>query len=258
LQYADDLAIYAVNYDVGNIQQTIQSACASLNGFFLGIGLSISEAKSELVLFSRRHTNPPICVSLNGRSMPVVPNFRYLGVVFDGKLLWGAHVRYIQQKCFKRINFLRSMAGVSWGAHPDVMLILYKGLIRSVLEYGCVAFDRMAGTHILKLERVQYRCLRIALGLMQSTHVQTLEVIGGVPPLRMRFSMLNHRYLISAFSTAGHPLRQELTALSVLNSPKIIKEFSVVEGYNLEPVRSVYDYPLGALLHMPEINDEVE
>jgi hypothetical protein len=26
----------------------------------------------------------------------------------------------------------------------------------------------------------------------------------------------------------------------------------------LEPVRSVYEYPLGALLHMPEINDEVE
>jgi hypothetical protein len=71
-----------------------------------------------------------------------------------------------------------------------VMLILYKGLIRSVLKYGCIAFDWMAGTHMLKLERVQYLCLRIALGLMQSTHVQTLEVIGGVPPLRMIFSML--------------------------------------------------------------------
>jgi hypothetical protein len=34
---------------------------------------------------------------------------------------------------------------------------------------------------------------------MQLSHVQTLEVIGGVPPLRMRFSMLNHGYLISAF-----------------------------------------------------------
>jgi hypothetical protein len=73
------------------------------------------------------------------------------------------------------------MAGVSWGAHSDVMLILYRGLIRSVLEYCCIAFDRMAATHMLKLERIQYRCLRIALGLMQSTHVQMLEVIGGVP-----------------------------------------------------------------------------
>jgi hypothetical protein len=54
---------------------------------------------------------------------------------------------------------------------PDVMLIISKGLIRSVLEYGRIAFDRMAGTHMLKLERVQYHCLRIALGLMQSTRV---------------------------------------------------------------------------------------
>jgi hypothetical protein len=43
-----------------------------------------------------------------------------------------------------------------------------------------------------------------------------------------------------------------------LNSPKIVGEFNVVEGYNLEPVRSVYEYPLEALLIMPEINDEVE
>jgi hypothetical protein len=65
-------------------------------------------------------------------------------------------------------------------------MILYRGLISSVLEYGCIAFDRMAATHMLKLEKIQYRCLRIALGLMQSTYVQTLEVIGigGVPTLR--------------------------------------------------------------------------
>jgi hypothetical protein len=93
------------------------------------------------------------------------------------------------------------MAGVSWGAHTDVMLILYKGLIRSVLEYGCITFDQVAGTHILKLERVQFHCLRITLGLMQSTHVQTLEVIGSVPPLRMRFLLLNHD------ATAGQPLQ---------------------------------------------------
>jgi hypothetical protein len=69
---------------------------------------SILEAKSKLVLFSRKHTNAPI---------------KYLGVVFDGQLLEGTHVCYIQQKCFKRINFLGSMVGVLWGAHPDVMLI---------------------------------------------------------------------------------------------------------------------------------------
>jgi hypothetical protein len=32
----------------------------------------------------------------------------------------------------------------------------------------------------------------------------------------------------------------------------------VVKGYNLEPIRSVYDYLLGASLHVPGDNDEVE
>jgi hypothetical protein len=97
-----------------------------------------------------------------------VPKFRYLGVVFDRKLLCGTRVHNIQQKCYKRLNFLRSMAMavVSLGEHPDMMLILYKGLIRSVLECGFIAFDWMAATHIFKLKRIQYRCLRIALGLI--------------------------------------------------------------------------------------------
>jgi hypothetical protein len=57
---------------------------------------------------------------------------------------------------------------------------------------------------------------------IQFTHVETLEVLGGVPPLRLRFSMLNHRYLISAFSTGGHPLRRWLEMLSRLNSTKMV------------------------------------
>jgi hypothetical protein len=67
---------------------------------------------------------------------------------------------------------------------------------------------------LIHVERVQYPCLRIALGLMQSTHVQTLEVIGGVL-LRMRFLMLTHGYLILAFSTAdGRPFKVEFSEAS--------------------------------------------
>jgi hypothetical protein len=75
-------------------------------------------------------------VYLNGKLMPVAENFSYLGIVFDPKLLWKGHVKYVQQKCQKRINLLRCMGGVSWGTHSGIMLILYQGLIRSVLEYG--------------------------------------------------------------------------------------------------------------------------
>jgi hypothetical protein len=57
------------------------------------------------------------------------------------------------------------------------------GLIGSVLEYDSVCFMNLAKTHKLCLERVQYRALRIALGLMGSTPNNCLGVLSGIPPL---------------------------------------------------------------------------
>jgi hypothetical protein len=115
LLYANDLAIYAAHYDVGNIQRTIKSVCANFNGFFREIGLSISEAKFELVLFSRKHTNPPIYVSLNGSFVPVVPNFRYFGVVFDGKLLWGHSCATSSRNVSRELTFFNPWRGYHRG-----------------------------------------------------------------------------------------------------------------------------------------------
>jgi hypothetical protein len=41
---------------------------------------------------------------------------------------------------------------------------------------------------MLGLERVQYRTLRIALGLMGSTSNNCLGVLSGIPPLAERFA----------------------------------------------------------------------
>jgi hypothetical protein len=76
------------------------------------------------------------------------------------------------------------------------MILLYRGLIGSVLEYGSVCYTNMTRTHMLGLERVQYRALRIALGLMRSTPNNCLRVLSGIPPLAERFEYLNFRYLV--------------------------------------------------------------
>jgi hypothetical protein len=62
----------------------------------------------------------------------------------------------------------------------------------------------------------------------------------------------------SAFSTGGHPLQRLLAVLSGLNSTKMVWEFGMVDDYDWEPVRSIYDYPLEALLHVTNVNDVVE
>jgi hypothetical protein len=160
------------------------------SAFFLSdLGLiSISTTKYEMVLFSRRPVESPPSLTMGVIGLLISKEFKYLGVVFDRGLTWNAHTRYVLKRCRTRINFMKSIAGTAWGSHPDNMLILYKGLVRSVLEYGYVCFSEMAVTHFKKLERVQWRALRISLGLMQWTHTGTVEVLNGVPPLDLRFS----------------------------------------------------------------------
>jgi hypothetical protein len=90
------------------------------------------------------------------------------------------------------------------------MLLLYKGLIGSVLDYASVCYSGMAKTHMLRLERVQYRGIRLALGLMCSTSNNSLGVLSGMPPLPEKFIYLYSRYLVAVFYRLGHPLKKKL------------------------------------------------
>jgi hypothetical protein len=163
---------------------------------------------------------------MGGIGLPISKEFKYLDVVFDRGLTWN---RYVLKRCKTRINFMKSIAGTAWGSHLDnmlILLILYKGLVRSVLEYGCVCFSEMDSViHIKKLKRVQWRALRISLGLLQSTYTGTVKVLSGVPPLNLRFSYLNRIFLISAFSKGSDTLRGRLQTLADLGSGKMMREF---------------------------------
>jgi hypothetical protein len=85
------------------------------------------------------------------------------------------------------------------------MLLLYKGLMGSNLDYASVCYSGMARTHFLKLERLHYRGLKIALVLMQSTANNSLGVLSSVFPLAERCMYLNYRYLFTVFHKHGHP-----------------------------------------------------
>jgi hypothetical protein len=98
-----------------------------------------------------------------------VTEFKYLGIIFDRKLTWRLHAEYIQRRCHARVNFMKSIADQSWGAHPACLLVLYKSTVRSVIEYGGVSFSGMSDYHMRRLERIQWRAGRICFGLMRST-----------------------------------------------------------------------------------------
>jgi len=75
---------------------------------------------------SSAHPNPKL--TLNSTLIPVVEQTIFLGVIFDNKLAFLPHIRYLKEKCVKALNLLRVVAHTSWGAdqHTLPQLCVFK------------------------------------------------------------------------------------------------------------------------------------
>jgi hypothetical protein len=138
------------------------------------------------------------------------------------------------------------------------MLLLNRGHLGSVLEYGSVCYAGMARTNMLLLECIQYRALRISMGLMGSALNNSLGTLSGIPPLRHRMFYLNFRYLVITFPKNGHPLRDKLEKLNDLSPQKCRTPFHEVSGLDIQPEIGYAGHELGAILSTPRVNRHME
>jgi len=51
---------------------------------------------------------------LSNHSAKIENKVKFLCLVFDSKLNWKKHILYIEQKCKKRLNLMRAVAGSTW------------------------------------------------------------------------------------------------------------------------------------------------
>ena len=87
-----------------------------------------------------------IKLNIGGNIIKIEKKVRFLGVIFDREMTWVPHVDYVVARCSKRLNLMKVMAEARWGASKSILLIVYKALIRSVIDYGCIVYDSASDT----------------------------------------------------------------------------------------------------------------
>ena len=70
-------------------------------------GFKFSSSKTVCMHFCRLHSaHPNPELRLNGTLIPVVEQTKFLRVIFDSKLTFFPHIRYLKEKCVKALNLL--------------------------------------------------------------------------------------------------------------------------------------------------------
>lgn len=203
--YVDDLMIYSSSSHIPALERRIQLAINAVSSWADRRGFTLSEAKTVAVLFRRTRGLAEPDISMHGRRIAFAPSARFLGLLLDQRLTWREHVRALKRSCLQRLGLLRCLSHKSWGADRTTLLRLYRALVRSRLDYGCVLY-RSAAEHVLRtLDPIHHEALRICTGAFRSSPTLSLCADSGEPPLCFRRDALTLQYYTHASLLPGSP-----------------------------------------------------
>ena len=146
----------------------------------------------------------------------------------DSKLCWTEHLAYITKKFTLRLNIIKSLSTTWWGGHPQTLLMIYKAILRSTLEYGSICIASKDSRYLEKLGVLQRRALRHVTGLRQSTPNKIVLTETRDLPLEIRIKYLAYKYILKILSNSDHQLHQ---SLQNLNNLEILKRVPFAQAY---------------------------
>lgn len=150
--FADDLKLYKeINYqnDIMELQADLNSICnwCTINK------MDLNTKKCIHIKFSTKRNVTTSSYSIAGENLAEATVVRDLGVMIDKKLKFVDHIDKITCSAWKMLGFLKRVCKDL--NNPTAILILYKALIRSGLEYASPVWNPSYKVHSDRIERVQ-------------------------------------------------------------------------------------------------------
>lgn len=206
LLFADDIIVYCIGKNIKSIERLLQSSINKLQDWTKVSGFKFSTSKTHGIHFCRlRKHHPDPRLKIFNTNIQFVEKLKILGMTFDKKLSWKPHVQELKSECFKRLNILKSLANHNWGAHPETLLTIYRMLIRSKIDYGCIVYNSASKRILDTLNVIQHKALRIATGALCTSPILSIQVISSEKPLQLRRTELLLKYILNIASKPQHP-----------------------------------------------------
>ena len=204
--FADDLTVYCSGKDLLTTQEILQDCLDNLLKWAQKTGFKFSNSKSVCILFSKSKTgNQEPALYLNNHELEVVKETKILGLIFDTKLTWIPHLKYLRTDCNKRLNIIRTLSKRNWGADQKLLTNTYKATVRAKLDYGSIFYNSAKQTTLDMISTIHNAGLRISMGAFFSSPISSILPEAGDTPLDFRRKQLTLIYASSIASTPSNP-----------------------------------------------------
>ena len=204
--YVDDFQICYRSSNMSIIERQLQLCLNKLQQWATDNGFRFSKTKTLCMHICQKrglHLDPHLF--LDKSPIPVVEETTFLGVIFDRKLSFIPHLKYVKKKALKALNIIKVIGNTEWGADRKVMLRLYRSLIRSKLDYGRIVYGSARKSYLQMLDPIHNQGLKLCLGAFRTSPVESLYVDAHEPCLGARRAKLSLQYASKIKSLPKHP-----------------------------------------------------
>ncbi|KZR99609.1 Uncharacterized protein APZ42_004455 [Daphnia magna] len=126
----------------------------------------------------------------------------------------------------------------SWDSDPKLsqtLVLLHKSLVRSLMDYGAIAYGSASKTNLERVDVVGRAILRNILGAKRSNPVEILYAETGMESLSWRTKLLTRKYPINLSHKPNNPIHKPFVQLATTttqwkprSTPGLIKELDFV------------------------------
>ena len=170
-----------------------------------------------------------------------IDSFKLLGVHITKDLPWVIHCDYVIKKANRRLYTLKNLK--KSGVHPDDVVIVYRLLVRSVLECGAAPFSNLPNYLTNDMEKIQKCALYIIYpftlckdalakagitSFKQSCENACVNVKKRVSPENPTFSLIQSRIVQSSLAYCTRSNRSFITLPSNTDCCTNFVQMSVV------------------------------
>ena len=141
-------------------------------------------------------------VRIGNTPLPVEESTKLLGLWWDSHLCFKKHIR--------ALNLIRVVAHLKWGGDRDTLLMLYRAIARSKLDYGCIVYGTASNTDLRQMDSIHNAGVRLALGAFCTSPVSSMYTEANEAPLEERRLKLSMHYYLKTHACTDNPAHHAL------------------------------------------------
>jgi len=211
--FADDTALWTTANTVKNLKLRLQHSIDAFESWCKSWKLKLQPTKTELIHFSlhpRKKYKHPVQVKVENTIIKPLDCTRYLGVIIDKKLSWRSHLDHIESRVAPRIGLLRYISRMAYEPNNKTMINIFKSIVRTIIIYGYPVLLTADQNVWKRMQIMQNKALRAALGLPIYTSVDYIHKISNIPKIKDYAKGLLQKSIQTASSNNDLTLKNHL------------------------------------------------